>query len=248
MMLLRLFSLALMLVLALPFNLHSQTPQSPASEGAIPTSEELFQIFEGFRTAYEKVEDYTAKLHKEERNERGKWHKEVIDFKFKKPFAVRMKWLQGSDREAAFVEGKYDNKITVKLGGLISIIIPKVHLDPESDMAKDDSGHTIREAGLGYMMEEIVKVTEDAHGKGDLGLKLLTVEKKNGSNSNILKVERTLPGGKGYATEKLIIYVDEELGLPVGVERYDAKGKVFGKYYYRDLKVNQNLEDSVFKL
>ncbi|GEM_PF-2776783 len=246
MMLIRLFSLALMFVLAFPLNLHAQVPG--ASGGDAPTSEELFQIFENFRASYEKVEDYTAKLHKEERNENGKWHKEIIDFKFKKPFALRMKWLQGSDREAAFVEGKYNNKIAVRPGGLIGIIIPKVHLDPDSNMAKDDAGHTIREAGLGYMMEEIVKVTEDAHGKGDLGLKLLNTEKKNGGSGNILKVERTLPGGKGYKTEKLIIYVDEELGLPVGVERYDAKGKVFGKYYYRDLKVNQGLKDSVFKL
>jgi len=214
-----------------------------------PGVDELYAVFEKFRSSYDTVQDYSARFHKEERSESGKWQKEVLDFRFKKPFGVRIKWVHGpkKGREVVFVEGKNNNKIIVKMGGLISILIPKISLDPNSNLAKDEAGHTIREAGIGYLMEEILKVTEKAYAKGDLTLKLL--EKKNSSGSgNILKIERRLPHGKGYATDRLVIYVDEDLGIPVGVERYDSNDKLFGKYYYQELKTNLGLKDEEFKL
>ncbi|MBI4398502.1 MAG: DUF1571 domain-containing protein [Candidatus Omnitrophica bacterium] len=222
---------------------------APADEVA-QNQQDLFALFQGFRPAYEQVKDYTAKLHKEECDTHGRWHKEVLDFKFKKPLAVQIKWLEGRQkgREALFVEGKNNNKIVVKLSGLIALVFPKVRLSPKSELAKDESGHTIREAGLGYMMEELLKVTEGAHEKGELTLKVVDRTQKQEGPGHIVTVERTLSSKKGYPYGKLIIYVDDALHLPVGVDRYDAKGRLFAKYFYHDLKVNQDLKDEEFVL
>lgn len=212
--------------------------------------DDLFALFEKFNRAYDKIQDYSAKLYKEELSKEGKWEKEILDFRFKKPFKVRIKWIKGhkKDREVVFVEGENNNKIQVKLAGIISILLHKISVDPNSDMARDESGHTIREAGLGHMTDEILKVTEEAQKKGDLTLNLLEKEKNSDGSGEILKIERKVPHGKGYATDRLIIYVDENLGIPVGVERYDANGKLFGKYYYHELKTNQGLKDEEFRL
>lgn len=238
--------LVLMAFLTLSTSAYCEDVAAPvAAVPAEPGTEELFPIFQKFQESYDKINDYTAILHKEEMSiEDGKWTKEDLDFWFKKPFAIKIKWISGpkKGREALFIEGKNKNRIQIHLGGLISIVLPRVDLDPNSDLAKDESGHTIREAGLGYMMDEIIKVTTGAHNKGELTLKVV------GKEGDILKVERDLPSGKGYASEKLIIYIDQNLGIPIGVERYHANGKMFGKYIYKDLKTNQGLKDSEFKL
>ena len=236
-------SFVLILMLSVIPPAHAQiSPESASS--AEPGMEDLYQLVKNFKESYDKIDDYSANLHKEELSENGKWTKEVLDFRFKKPFAIKIKWIAGpkKGRKAVFVEGKNNNKIQIYLGGLISIILPKVDLDPNSDLAKDDSGHTIREAGLGYMMEEMTKITIGAYDKGELALKV--IDKKG----DILRVQRDLPSGKGYASEKLIIYINQDLGIPIGVERYHADGKMFGKYIYDDLKTNQGLKDSEFKL
>lgn len=204
---------------------------------------ELYNLFKNFTPSYERIKDYSSRFVKEELRDE-KWEKEVIDFRFKKPFKVKMKWLSGfhKNRQVVFVEGANQNKVLVKVGGLFGVIVPKLSLDPNGQMARDENGHTIREAGLGYMMEEIWKITEQAYRKKELRLKFL--EKK----SPILAIERTVPRNKGYPTPKLVVYVDETLGIPVGVERYDESGKLLGKYYYADLKINQGLGDEEFKL
>ncbi|MBI4971736.1 MAG: DUF1571 domain-containing protein [Candidatus Omnitrophica bacterium] len=239
------WSFVLLLGLAMPVIPAAYSAISPESVSAAePGMEDIFQLFKNFKESYNNIHDYSAKLHKEELSESGKWTKEELDFRFKKPFAVKIKWVKGprKEREVVFIEGANNNKLKVKLGGLIGIIIPSVDVDPNSDMAKDEAGHTIRQAGLGYLMEEIAKVTSDAYDKNELSLKVL--EKKN----DILKIERILPAGKGYKTERLVIYVNHKLGIPIGIERYTAKGKMFGKYIYDDLKTNQGLKDSEFKL
>lgn len=205
-------------------------------------TEEIYAVFKKFRPAYETIQDYSATFYKEELT-RGKWQKEVMEFHFKKPFKVKIKWEKGPrhGREVVFVDEGKDSKIQVKIGGLLGVIVPRLSLDPDDDMARDESNHTIREAGLGYMLENIAKVTDEAYSNGDLQLNLL-------EKGPVSKIERILPSGKNYPNLRLIVFVDETLGIPVGLERYDASGKLLGRYYYDELKTNQGLSDDVFRL
>ena len=210
----------------------------------------LYDFFEVFRDSYDRVQDYSAVLNKEEFLN-GQWKKEKLEIRFKKPFMVRIKALSGGlkDSELVFVEGAYNNKILFKLGGIANKIIPAIPVDPNSSIAKGSTGDTIRDAGIGRMMEKILSVVELAKKNNDLSLTLL--ERKENDKcfgKNVLKIDRVVPPGKGYASNRLIVYVDEELGLPIGADRYNEKNELIGKYFYENLKVNEGIKDNVFKL
>ena len=224
----------------------SVSAQSLSSDN---TQEILYQFFEEFRNSYDRVQDYSAILNKEEFSD-GKWQTEQLEIRFKKPFKVRIKALDGIRKnwEIVFVEGGNNNKILLRLGGLLRIV-PTVSVDPDSSIAKGPTGDTIRDAGIGRMMDKILEVTELARKNNDLSLTLL--ERKENPKSfgrKILKIDRVVPPGKGYASNRLVIYVDEELGIPIGADRYNEKKELIGKYFYENLKVNEGLKDSEFKL
>ena len=65
--------------------------------------------------------DYSATFLKQERVEGDDLQElQTIQFKMRhKPFSVYMKWLEGGDvgRQVLFVEGQYDDKLQVRLGG-----------------------------------------------------------------------------------------------------------------------------------
>ncbi|NQV28667.1 MAG: DUF1571 domain-containing protein, partial [Rhodopirellula sp.] len=71
-----------------------------------------------------------------------------------KPFSVHMTWI-GKGREAVYVEGKNNNKLVIKPGGLASLVGTLV-LDPAGDTAMKDSRYPITEAGMLTLIEKLI--------------------------------------------------------------------------------------------
>ena len=200
-------------------------------------TQELYSLFEKFQPSYAVIHDYTARLEKRELV-KGKWQEEVLEFAFKKPFQIKIKWLSGpkKGRRILFVEGANQNKLFVKVGGTFGGLVPTLKLDPNGNLASDDAGHTIREAGLGYMAEEIWKVTRQAYERGNLSLKSLETH-----DPGVLKIERRISG-----MNLLVVTIDRGLGIPVSAERFDSEDRLFASYFYKVVRVNQGLSDDEF--
>jgi len=202
----------------------------------------IFEMKEG----YKNLKDYRATFIKQEKIGNKLREEESIFFIFKRPFKVRMKWLTGGNkgREALYVEGENNNKLIVKMTGLIGAFLKLVTLDPEGAFAKGKSGRSIKQAGIGNMAASLITFTRNALNLGHATLKLLEEEKVDGRE--VYVVERILPADK-YDTPKTYIYIDKELKVPLQVERYGKEGELIERYAYHDLKINQDISDTEFK-
>src|SRR5947208_12061799 len=103
---------------------------------------------------YEAVKNYTAIYEKEERTI-SKGAKAKIKLAFRKPFAVRMEWLNDKgkiDQTAAYEEGKNDGNIMFKEGGLTGSLVGTLHIKPDSALAREDSRYPITRTGIGDLI------------------------------------------------------------------------------------------------
>src|SRR6185295_10348143 len=67
--------------------------------------------------------------------------------------------LEGGDvgRQALFVEGQYDDKLQVKLGGKKGTLLPIVKLEPNGPMAMKESRYPVTEMGILQFIEMLLK-------------------------------------------------------------------------------------------
>jgi hypothetical protein len=194
------------------------------------------------------IRDYTGTFHKQERirNKMGK--KQVISFKFmEKPFSVAMNWDEnaGSANRLLFVEGQNDNLMLVHPTGIMSWI-KSVKVDPRGKNALSNNLRPCDVFGFRRNMLEALKIYVKSHENGDLETKSLGIEVVDGRE--YLMLERVLPdkAGMDYPAAKLLVRLDLEYLLPVGMKSYGWDGKLISEYGFEDLKFNVGLENSDF--
>ena len=56
-----------------------------------------------------------------------------------------------------------------------------------------------------------------------------------------LVFERRLPDKRKYSDQRLTMHVDQEWMVPVATRSYDGRGRLLGRYEYRDVKLNASL-------
>ena len=102
--------------------------------------------------------DYTCTLFKQERIGGELTDGQSIELKLRhRPFSVYMKWASGDKgREALYVEGFDDNRLTVHLGGWKARIVPAIKIDPEGTLALSEARHPVTMVGLIKLCDEIV--------------------------------------------------------------------------------------------
>lgn len=208
--------------------------------------------------------DYTATFLKQERVDGDDLQElQTIEFKMRhKPFSVYMKWIEGGDvgRQALFVEGQYDDKLQVKLGGKKGTLLPVVKLDPTGAMAMKESRYPVTEMGILQLTELLLK-----YRYRDLGLKqgvrweIIQDQKFCDQPCDCLVVE--------YASREIdpvyrraITYLDKQTSFPVcvrnfgwpseGVDATDPKAldeaTLIEYYGYTDIQLEHRLSDADF--
>ena len=206
---------------------------------------EPLEILNGMAPAYARVQDYTATFIKQERVKGELLPGERIQYKFKKPFMVYMKWLPGphEGREALYVQGRNDNKVTGHEGGFIGFIT--LNMVPTGRLAMKGNRHPITDSGIGRLIEIIMNDIKIASDRGfkDANVELAGEEDLEGRKTWHITAKTT---GKGYYAGKLDVWVDEENGLPVKVKVYGLNGELLESYAYTDLKLNPGLKDVEF--
>ena len=106
---------------------------------------------------YESVKDYTATYEKEEKTI-AKGEKQIINLSFRKPFEVRMDWLDNKgkiDQTAIYQEDKNEGKILTKDHSLLGRLVGTVKISPDSPIALQDSKHPITTVGFGNLIESL---------------------------------------------------------------------------------------------
>lgn len=168
--------------------------------------------------------DYTCTFTKQERVD-GQDLSDVQTMQLKlrhQPFSVYMKWEEGGDkgREVLYVDGQYDNKMLVKLGGFKGRLLPHLKLDPTGSLAMGETRHPVIEMGL-------LQLTE------------LTLSYRRRDMSNLDKLKWKMIEGETFADrpcicfqidylsqayepvyKRSVVWFDLEYSIPVCVKNY----------------------------
>jgi outer membrane lipoprotein-sorting protein len=197
--------------------------------------------FEDVNAAYLKVDDYRCVFSKTEFLE-GRMKQEKMEMLFRKPHDVKFAWITPKKgQKAVFLQGRNDNKLRARKGGLLSLIA--VNLDPLGDRAMEDNRHPITQAGLGYLIQ---KTLEDI-AKGQFELKYLGDQPVEGRPCWHLEFASKGPQGFHYAL-RTEFWIDQELKLPIQSKHFDYDNRWIETYTYSQLKLNVGLRDSDFDI
>lgn len=200
------------------------------------------------------VRDYTCVFVKEERIGNALSPPTTIEAKFRvEPFSVYFRWMQpDAGKEAIFVDGQFDNRIVSHSTGFTKALTGTVKLDPDGSIARRDSRHSIREAGIGNLISQMITNFEFERRLNETELVRSHV-KINGRPCLLLHVTHPHPDTGKFMFHTFKAYIDKELLLPVRVEGYGfpqvvgrEPGPLVECYTYLDLRVNTGLTDIDF--
>lgn len=206
---------------------------------------------------------YSCTFTKQEAGEDGGMSDEqVIDLKLRhEPFSIYMKWVEGGDegREILYVKSSPDAKMLVKLGGVKGKILPHLKLDPEGDLARSESRHSITDAGLLKLTEQILAFrTRDLAHPDKVKWEMLSGEQFGDRPCHLFVIEYKSPEYES-TYRKSLVWIDRDLGVPVSVQNFgwpeegvtltgdELDEATLVEYYgYTDLDFARNLADGDF--
>jgi hypothetical protein len=223
-----------------------------ASVMASPMDEPLRLMAEA-RQTFQKVQDYTCTMIKQERVNGQLQPENVIAVKFRnQPFSVYMRWSaprESVGQEVCFVHGRNNNMMRVHASGILGVA-GFVSIDPRDPKVMQNSRHTIYEAGLGNLIDRISRAWE---AEKQLGKTQTRIAEYEYAKRRVFRVET-------YYTERVaqaycwrsVVFFDKETKLPIRTENYDwprqgvPGGDLLETFSYIDLRFNIGLTDAAF--
>lgn len=198
-------------------------------------------------SAYQHVTDYTALFLKRERIRGTLQPLEKIEFRFQLPFKVYMAWQEPyPGRMIVYVEGENNNKMQVNPGGLLQLL--RLSLDPSNSLATRNNHQTIRQAGLGNLIDLILSQYRRGSKTGQITLRSLGDGEVDGRPADHLSLLCHADEAAGYYAKRADIWVDKAHHLPTRLLVYDWNNQLYAHYEYRRLKLNPGLRPEAFKL
>lgn len=166
-----------------------------------------------------------------------------IYMRFKKPVSV-------DGREAIWVQGKNQNKIIAHEAGAILGKIT-VYLNPDGPIAMKDNRHPIYEAGFKVLVERLIEKASAERAYGECEVEIKTGQTFAKRSCTVIEVVHPEPRDY-FEFHKALIYIDDELQLPVRYEAYSWPKEKGGKpllmeqYVWTKIKLNVGLKDIDF--
>jgi hypothetical protein len=197
------------------------------------------------------VKSYTVVLSKQERVAGNLKAHELVDVAFKgAPFSVFMKWRAGVGKAqtALYVDGENNNQMLVLPAGLLKYL-GVVELELNDPDVKDSGRYTINEFGLRKAAQRVLDGWRKARARGALDVKYEGVYRVGEAGGRACyKLHRThydRPEEDGITD--LVIYVDTETLLQVGIVVRGPGERLIGEYYFRDLVLNPEIPATQFQ-
>jgi hypothetical protein len=198
-------------------------------------------------SSYGRIRTYQCLYEKEERAI-SDGEKQTIKVSFRKPFDVRLEWLNGGkvDQTAVYRQGQNDGKVLARQSGLLGVLTGTIKLDPTDKLALSDSRHPITEMGIGKIIERAQHDAADHH----INMRLSGEESLDGRATYRFEFGATKSADVGGVpgSRRALIWVDRELKLPIKLELYDGSNVLLERHHFRDLRVDVNLPDKLFTL
>jgi hypothetical protein len=236
-----------------PNPLPPSVPPGAVPVQASPLDEPLKMIYESARV-YQGVRDYSCLFIKQERVG-GQLQPEnmmVMNIRVQ-PFSVNLRWLSPKNlegQEVAYIQGQNNNMMRVHSTGLLRAV-GFVSIDPNDPRAKQNSRHTINEAGLGNLIENCRAGWE---AERRLNKVQVNVAEYEYAKRRCTRIETIRSDPRLSPLYRSVIYIDKETKLPMRAETYDwprpgsnPAGDLLEAYSYIDLRFNIGLTDAMFQ-
>lgn len=218
-----------------------------ARAGSASADVDPFDLLERAQSAYGSVTDYTAVLRKQERIAGELRPEETILLKFKRPFKVYMRWLEGphAGRQALYVKGAHGDKFLVHETGILARFFT-VALDPDGPHVREESRFPVTEIGIGRLVDRLA--ADARRALRAKGLALRELGKRRSGATELSEVEAVLSERlkKEFSYSRIIVGIDVGSGLPVRVSFYDWDEDLVARYSYEDLRLNRGLAEAEF--
>jgi len=231
----------------LGFSLIAVPAAASMTTATLSAREDFARRLEAARRKYKSVKDYEAVFVKQERIAGKMRPRERGFFKFRKPFAVYVKWIEGPDKgtEVLYVRGKNDGKLIAHPTGLLGF--KTYHLDPKGRVAMRNHRHPVTEAGIGHLIEIIAENYHKATAAGCAEVRrLLPDDPKAKPRGPRFELIVKGPRKPDYYCKRAVVTFDPKTGLVVAVQVYDWDDLLIEDYRYLHLRLNRGLTERDF--
>jgi hypothetical protein len=230
-------------------------PQPQPQPAAGSPMDQPLQLLAQARQAYQGVRDYTCLFIKREQVNGQMQPENVMAMKVRiQPFSVYFRWhapktLAG--QELAYVAGRNAGMMRIHPTGVFGAL-GFLSLQLNDPRAMQTNRHTVADAGIGSLIEQLTQHWDVAKRTGQMQVRLGEYEY---NHRRCLRVEtqyRNRNVGQVYACRS-VVYFDKENHLPIRIETYDwpkaggpPQGELLESYSYVDLRLNPGLDDTAF--
>jgi hypothetical protein len=233
-------------------------PQAPHPAAATPakatTLDDALRFTAQAKTAYAKVNDYTCRFIKRERDGGQLTPTHVVEMKLKeRPFSVHLRWTEPRDmaaQEVCYVDGKNNGEMRVKPTGLLSTL-GWVDLSPDDPRARKSSRYRITEAGIGRLIDRLARCWEEEKKLGLSTVGVATYE-YDGKRCDRVDIVRDSRARGRVEFSRTIVFFDRTTGLPIRLEHYlwparpGQPAELAESFSYAALRLNVGLRDAEF--
>jgi len=197
----------------------------------------------------------SAVFHKQERIDGKLQPVNVMDLKVRHaPLSIYMKWQSPeTGQQLIWRDGHHEGKILVSPVGWKKKVMPLAKLDPTGEMALSFSRRPVSNAGVWTFAERLsMLVDQELTRDPAVQVKMSEGDEISGRPCALFTFEHPQPSSI-VPFQKVSIYIDQVLGVPVSCEHYryhDAGGKpepqLEESYLFSDLVLGVDLSDADF--
>lgn len=231
-----------------------EAPKAARDLGPAHSLDPALAILYKARERYLTIRTYTATFVKQERIGQTLGPEQFLEAKFRNtPFAVYLKWIEpDAGKEMLFAEGQNDGKVLYHTTGFTRVLTGALRMDPEGPSARKDSRLSIRELGIGAMIDRMIARWEFERKFQETRCEVQHV-KVNGRPCVQFSAVHPQPDDGKFTFHTQRVFIDKEHRLPIRTEGYGypaepgrTPGELVESYSYVDLRLDAGLTDIDF--
>jgi hypothetical protein len=202
------------------------------------------------------IKDYTCTMIKRERIDGKLNDPEYMFVKVRnQPFSVYLYFLRPEGekgREVIYVEGRNEGKMLAHEGSGLKARFGTVSLVPTSALAMEGNKYPITQIGTKNLVRRLLEVGNQDMKYAECEVQYRKNAKVNDRVCTIIEVTHPVPR-RNFLFHKALIYVDDELNVPIRYEAYmwpkapGGRPELDEEYTYLNMKVNVGLTDADFE-
>jgi hypothetical protein len=232
-------------------------PAAPATPAAVDPMDYPLRLIGDAQQAFRGVRDYTCVFIKQEQIGGRIQPENVMSMKVRQqPFSVNLRWLNPKDlagQEVAYVAGQNNGALRVHATGIRGAV-GFVSLQPNDPRVTSQSRHSITEAGVGNLIDQLQRNWAKERGLARSQVRAAEYEYARRKCIRVEIVHASDEVSRQFYSYRSVIFFDKETRLPIRAEAYDwprrggpADGDLLESYSYVDFHFNVGLNDETFR-